>query len=244
MTALTTSPRFTPAAGIASLTVATMTSPIPAYRRPEPPSTRMQRISFAPVLSATRSRDSCWITSYSQILVVTAGPDRGTGCPVARVPTHRRAEPSVRPKHGRPGCGAHARQSSRVLVPVTAPEGRLVQRLLGLLDDLDQPPPLGGRRGPGLHDLDAVPDTGDVLLVVRLELAGPADDLAVQPVLHAVLDLDDDGLLHLVADDEALADLAVPATGQARPGGFLGLAHATPSFGATERPSSRSRWIV
>ena len=30
-------------------------------RRPEPPSTRMQRISLAPVLSATRKRDSCWI---------------------------------------------------------------------------------------------------------------------------------------------------------------------------------------
>src|SRR3954470_9520739 len=62
-TALTTSPFLTFPPGIASLTVATMTSPIPAYRRPEPPSTRMQRISLAPVLSATRSRDSCWITS-------------------------------------------------------------------------------------------------------------------------------------------------------------------------------------
>src|SRR6185369_13845021 len=60
-TALTTSPFLTPAPGSASLTVATMMSPIPAYRRPEPPSTRMQRISFAPVLSATRRRDSCWI---------------------------------------------------------------------------------------------------------------------------------------------------------------------------------------
>src|SRR5690606_34104740 len=58
-TALTTSPFFTPAPGIASLTVATIWSPMPAYRRPEPPSTRMQRISRAPVLSATRSRDSC-----------------------------------------------------------------------------------------------------------------------------------------------------------------------------------------
>src|SRR6476660_8495697 len=63
MTALTTSPFLTLPPGIASLTVATMVSPIPAYRRPDPPSTRMQRISFAPVLSATRSRDSCWITS-------------------------------------------------------------------------------------------------------------------------------------------------------------------------------------
>src|SRR4051812_47888321 len=66
-TALTTSPFFTPAPGMASLTVATMTSPMLAYRRPEPPSTRMHRISRAPVLSATRSRDSCWITGVSYV---------------------------------------------------------------------------------------------------------------------------------------------------------------------------------
>src|SRR5215211_6487759 len=48
---------------MASLTVPTMMSPMPAYRRPEPPRTRMHKISLAPVLSATRSRDSCWITS-------------------------------------------------------------------------------------------------------------------------------------------------------------------------------------
>jgi hypothetical protein len=88
-------------------------------------------------------------------------------------------------------------------------------------------------------------------LVVRLQLARAADDLAVEAVLHAVLDLDDDGLLHLVADHEALTDLAVATTGQAgaRRGrsvelSAVGLAHATPSFGATDRPSSRSRMIV
>ena len=62
-TAFTTSPLRTPAPGRASFTVATMTSPMPAYRRPEPPSTRMHKSSLAPVLSATLSRDSCWITS-------------------------------------------------------------------------------------------------------------------------------------------------------------------------------------
>src|SRR5215467_5421262 len=70
MTALTTSPFLTPAPGSASLTVATMTSPMPAYRRPLPPSTRIHKISLAPVLSATFSRDSCWITST---------PDRHAG---------------------------------------------------------------------------------------------------------------------------------------------------------------------
>src|SRR4051794_19488676 len=64
-TALTTSPFLTLPPGMASFTVATMTSPMPAYRRPEPPSTRMHKSSLAPVLSATRSRDSCWITSVS-----------------------------------------------------------------------------------------------------------------------------------------------------------------------------------
>src|SRR3712207_9309714 len=65
------------------------------------------------------------------------------------------------------------------------------------LEDLDQPPPLGGRQRPGLHDLHAVTDAGDPLLVVGLQLARAAQDLAVQAVLHAVLDLDDDGLVHL-----------------------------------------------
>src|SRR5438445_3844537 len=42
-----------------------MTSPRLAYRRPDPPSTRMTRTSLAPVLSATRHRVSCWITRSS-----------------------------------------------------------------------------------------------------------------------------------------------------------------------------------
>src|SRR5436309_266269 len=133
---------------MASLTVATMTSPMPAYRRPEPPSTRMHRISFAPVLSATLSRDSCWIMCL------------------------------------------------------------LPRALLGLLEDLDDAPALGGRERTGLHDLDPVAHAALVLLVVRLELAGAPHDLAVERVLDAVLDQDDDGLVHLVADHQALADLA------------------------------------
>src|SRR4051812_33509775 len=48
---------------MASFTVATKMSPIDAYRRFEPPSTLMHRTSLAPLLSATRKRDSCWITS-------------------------------------------------------------------------------------------------------------------------------------------------------------------------------------
>src|SRR6476659_10898009 len=50
---------------MASFTVATKMSPIEAYRRRVPPSTLMTRTSLAPLLSATRSRDSCWIIGRS-----------------------------------------------------------------------------------------------------------------------------------------------------------------------------------
>src|SRR5919198_4138353 len=115
----------------------------------------MQRISLAPVLSATRSRDSCWITSNP--------------------------------------C------------------------LPGLLEDLDDAPALRRGQRPGLHEEDAVADARSVLLVVRLELVGTSDDLAVQRVLDAVLDGDDDGLFHLVADDQTLPGLAETA--------LVGLSH-------------------
>src|SRR3954453_14398829 len=144
-----------------------MTSPMPAYRRPEPPRTRMQRISLAPVLSATLSRDSCWIIGIS------------------------------------PGCRAGSGPLSAGQPCRTVGWG-----LLGLLEDLHDAPALGGGQRPGLHDQDAVADAAVVLLVVGLELRRTPQPLAVQRVLDAVLDRDHDGLVHLVADDEALADLA------------------------------------
>src|SRR5690606_21341868 len=63
-TACATSPFFTGACGMASFTVTMITSPRPAYRRPEPPSTRMHSADFAPVLSAILRTDSCWIIFY------------------------------------------------------------------------------------------------------------------------------------------------------------------------------------
>src|SRR5579859_1089055 len=163
-TALTTSPFLTPAPGSASFTVATMTSPMPAYRRPLPPSTRIHKISLAPVLSATLSRDSCWITS-------TPASSR------------RSFPPAIRPY------------------------------LLGLLEDPSHAPPLGGRQRPGLHQQYTVADAALVLLVVRLVLLGTAEDLAVLGVLNTVFHRDHDRLIHLVADHEALAGLAVAARG-------------------------------
>src|SRR5262245_31020332 len=146
----------------------------------------MHKSSLAPVLSATRSRDSCWITS--SLLVVWA---------------------SV---------------------------------LLGLLEDLDDPPALGGRQRPGLHQEHSVADPALVDLVVSLELAGPAQDLAVQRVLDAVLYDNDDGLVHLVADHGSFADLAEAALGVAH---LVLLSHPTSSdASAGMMPSSRSRKIV
>src|ERR1700742_280144 len=99
-------------------------------------------------------------------------------------------------------------------------------RLLSPLQDLDQPPALGGRQRTGLHQRDAVADAGVAVLVVRLDLLGGPDDLAVQRVAHTVFELDHDGLLHLVADH--VADAGLTPTARLRGGrsvlGPLGIA--------------------
>src|SRR5690606_15581968 len=61
ITARCTSPFFTRARGCASLTETTITSPTPAVRRLEPPSTLMHWTRFAPLLSATSRFDCIWI---------------------------------------------------------------------------------------------------------------------------------------------------------------------------------------
>src|SRR6476619_6574819 len=172
----------------------------------------MQRISFAPVLSATLSRDSCWIIGIS------------------------------------PGCLA----GSQCWTEPGGTGGVVV--LLCLLEDLDDAPALGGRQRTGLLDPDPVADAALVRLVVRLELAGAPQDLAVQRVLHPVLDGDDHGLLHLVADHQTLTDLAVgTGLGLGCAGGVAAhvgsFAHAAPSLapepaGVCRIPSSRSRTTV
>src|SRR6266478_7453067 len=162
-----------------------MTSPMPAYRRPLPPSTRMQRISFAPVLSATLSRDSCWITST----------------------------PAISRRH----------RSQADL-------------LLGLLEDLGYPPALGRGQRPGLHQQHAVTHAAGVGLVVRLVLLGTAQNLAVLIVLDVVLDLDDNRLVHLVADHVAFPALAVtPSRGSA-----CGVLAHLPASSAASSPASSS----
>src|ERR671937_792478 len=65
MTALTTSPFLTEPPGLASLTEATMTSPMEASNFEPPATTRMHISSRAPVLSATRRRVCGMITRFS-----------------------------------------------------------------------------------------------------------------------------------------------------------------------------------
>src|SRR4029079_4720593 len=144
----------------------------------------MHRICLAPVLSATLSRDSCWII-----------------CPVL---------------------------------------------LLRLLDDLHHAPALGRAERAGLHQEHTLTDAALVRLVVGLEAGRAAQHLAVERVLDAVLDGDDHGLVHLVADDQALTDLA-RRTLPCGCGAHSLVAHAAPSFfdsGADRMPSSRSRTTV
>src|SRR5699024_8130445 len=64
---------------------------------------------------------------------------------------------------------------------------------------------------PGLHQANPVADAAGVRLVVHLVPGRPAENLAVQGVLDPVLDLDNDGFFHLVADDVTFTGLAVVA---------------------------------
>ena len=65
------------------------------------------------------------------------------------------------------------------------------ERSLGLLNDLDQSPVLGGAQRTGLHDPDEIAGVSLIVLVVDLDLLGTTEDLAVQGVLVALLDEDD-----------------------------------------------------
>src|SRR5690625_5660543 len=85
--------------------------------------------------------------------------------------------------------------------------------LLGAFDDLDEPPTLRGRKRPRLGHEDEVADTGGVLLIVNIVLDRLAHDLAVGAVVHALLDLDDGGLVHLVGHKVTTCRLASFAFG-------------------------------
>src|SRR2546423_15432859 len=98
---------------MASLTVATKTSPIVAYRRRVPPSTLMHRTVLAPELSATLRRLSCWI-------IASPGPFEYFD------------DPPPLQLRGRPGLGdAHPVALLEVVDLVVGVEaGRALERLL------------------------------------------------------------------------------------------------------------------
>src|SRR5208283_203730 len=83
------------------------------------------------------------------------------------------------------------------------------QTLLRLFQNFDKTPAFGRRRRTRLHQRNAVADAGGAVLVVRLDLRGGTDDLAVQRVPHAVFELDHDGFLHLVTHHVTDAHLAL-----------------------------------
>src|SRR5438309_4561616 len=139
----------------------------------------MTRISFAPELSATLRRVSCWTT--------TALP-------------HERGYRGPREIADFVGWSA----------------GFLAGPLLRLLHDLKYTPAflLGDRARLG--DADKVAHAAFVLLVVDLEAGPLLHGLPVKTVGLRRAHLDDDGLVHLVGDHGAQADLALSALGRRR----------------------------
>src|SRR4029078_12202476 len=84
----------------------------------------------------------------------------------------------------------------------------LYHRCLG--HDLRHDPPLATRQWSRLGNRHGVADLGFVLLVARDELGRLPLRLAVDGVTHLALDGNNDGLVHLVADDRA-GDLCLDA---------------------------------
>src|SRR4051794_37578231 len=131
----------------------------------------MQSSSRAPVLSATRTRVSCWITAHLPYESCSPAAKRPSRKDAGSVRT-RRVRARLRTQRDgalqRPGeceaCGGGA------------------SYLPGLLQHLGQAPVFRLGQRPRLDDADGVPDARRVRLVVRVELRRPADDLLVLPV--------------------------------------------------------------
>src|SRR5437764_4202189 len=178
----------------------------------------MQRISRAPVLSATRNRDSCWITDGH--LPCGSRPMAAQG-----VASQGRRERSYLK-------GTNATEDAARQRPVRPSGPDTCGRWPSLCDlhDFRQAPVLRLRERAGLDDPDDVADLRLVLLVVSVELGRAPDDLLVLGVrLHRV-DPDNDRLVHAARDDDT-APLLAPAArmlrlGQARDRLALGRALA------------------
>src|SRR5262245_27865452 len=75
--------------------------------------------------------------------------------------------------------------------------------LVRLLDDARDDPPLAAAERTRLRDVDGVTRLGRVVRVVREERRRSTQRLAVDRMPLLTLHGDDDGLVHLVADDRA-----------------------------------------
>src|SRR5919197_3052317 len=151
MTARTTSPFLTEPPGLASLTEATMTSPMEASNLEPPATTRMHISSRAPVLSATRSLVCGMIMGAS---------GAGARCEVRGTKAHhlgpRTSDPRPRPKRA---SGLDLGDLDRLARPAAQ-------------DGLDGPVLVFADR-PGLGDHHRVPDLTAVGFIVSLEAPGP-----------------------------------------------------------------------
>src|SRR6266850_2956634 len=130
--------------------------------------------------------------------------------------------------------------SSRVLGrrrPAAAGPRALLRR--PLQDLLDHPALVPGERAR-LLDAHPVADLALVLLVVRHEAGSPPQVLAIQRIHHQPLDLDDGGLVHLVADHDPVL-LEPAALRFSLP--FQELHHSLPVAGA-DSPAVFSRITV
>src|SRR5262245_19669812 len=109
--------------------------------------------------------------------------------------------------------------------------------LLRPLQDLDEAPPLLPGQGAGLDDADPVAHAQLVVLVMRVEAAGPDHGLLVERVRLAGGDGHDGRLVHRGRGHDALAHLA---------GGPLGglCHHAFSSLSASAAAISRARSSV
>src|SRR5919197_4123370 len=161
--------------------------------------TRMQSSSRAPVLSATRRRDSCWITGR---------------------PPNRSCPPAAKAKHRKDAGSARSR---RLRVRPRTPRGAGLQRAGGRemgggrpsslrrFHHLGEPPVLRLRERARLDDADDVAHLRLVALVVSVELRRAADDFLVARVRLDRVDLDHDRLVHRARDDDAPALLPAAA---------------------------------
>src|SRR5467141_919959 len=163
----------------------------------------MTRISLAPELSATLSRVSCWTINPA-----SGGPTERFGAQVVQLlgaAEHR----SERMR----ACVSEERRLQRRRWAAWAPKIRLASpeagSLLRLLHDFEHAPALLLGDGARFGDADEVAHAALVLLVVDLEPRALLHGLAVQPVGLRRAHLDDHGLVHLVGDDGAEADLAL-----------------------------------